>query len=760
MRSDRSARLAVRLRTLQSAFAVSPHDKRGRLVCLGRGTKRATAAEQRVWTRQRGLFFADDGGFTSVGVAVAILLVAALLFTSVQVYWINSNAADIQVAADAGALAATNVVGEYMVVARVVDAVVLSLSLTGLVLFAVGAVAACIPYVSSIAKPLLEIAQKVIKARDGFASRAIEALDKLQDALPFLCAVNAVAVIQANGAASALQASYVGLTIPVPLQGEKTEIPADEPVKEAGKTIEENNPEVTEASIKADAASKEMNEAKLAGFMADCGNAGASMQERASTLAGMSGTSNPDYASVDTWGFEAALQRARAYYRTRIEQEGPENDQLEELVRSIARKRFYEYASAELESGRVSTDASGTTTAYLPLLPENTDDIRQTELYTERVYPISSDGVIHATISCPACDAWARSGSVCDIESGAAAKCETCNFSATTLGRAPAASTSIDNGFEHHYRDCAKAAEHYSEAARKYADATSEAKEKTTESFDDFSKALESLKAKRYDPNPPGRYGCVAIVIDASEHAVPASLGHFVQSDTSIGPRVAISAATLAPDDPSEGANIISSLLSNLVEQESGASGGTVIEGAVLLWGDLLLAYLNGTEGLIGGVGSFLEGFPVIGSHELSSWAEKGMTNILELVGFQPVQMESLKPVLVNTTHVLSKDSTGAGEALAAVRKGYTSIPGNKFSSISGSLFSGLAAQLRSKANAALDTRYTIASIEVVEGFPVYEVKVSLPDSVKGKASGYLDNAASSPLAWGSSSEGGDALWN
>ena len=64
-----------------------------------------------------GSCFVDrDGGFTSIGVVVAMTLVVTLLFTSSQIYWINSTAGDIRFAADAGALAAENVVGEYLIV--------------------------------------------------------------------------------------------------------------------------------------------------------------------------------------------------------------------------------------------------------------------------------------------------------------------------------------------------------------------------------------------------------------------------------------------------------------------------------------------------------------------------------------------------------------------------------------------------------------------------------------------------------------------
>ncbi|MDR2957228.1 MAG: hypothetical protein LBU61_03470, partial [Coriobacteriales bacterium] len=78
-----------------------------------------------------------EAGFSSVGVVIALSLTLVLIFSSAQVYWINSRAGDIQFAADAGALAAENVVAEYYVISRSVDSVLLSMTLFGLVVVGV-----------------------------------------------------------------------------------------------------------------------------------------------------------------------------------------------------------------------------------------------------------------------------------------------------------------------------------------------------------------------------------------------------------------------------------------------------------------------------------------------------------------------------------------------------------------------------------------------------------------------------------------------
>ena len=54
------------------------------------------------------LLFRDEEGSTTVGVALALLISLSLIFTSAQVYRVNSAAADVQDVADAVALAAEN----------------------------------------------------------------------------------------------------------------------------------------------------------------------------------------------------------------------------------------------------------------------------------------------------------------------------------------------------------------------------------------------------------------------------------------------------------------------------------------------------------------------------------------------------------------------------------------------------------------------------------------------------------------------------
>lgn len=90
-------------------------------------------------------FMRAEGGFTTPAAAVALLVVCALAFVCTRGITVGSQSGQIQYVADAGALAADNVVAEFVTAGQVVDATALSFSLLGLTVYAVSAVAAFIP---------------------------------------------------------------------------------------------------------------------------------------------------------------------------------------------------------------------------------------------------------------------------------------------------------------------------------------------------------------------------------------------------------------------------------------------------------------------------------------------------------------------------------------------------------------------------------------------------------------------------------------
>lgn len=130
----------------------------------------------------------DEDGMTTVGMVVSLLLALSMIFSSAQVYRIQSVSSRVQSVADAGALAAGNVVAEFMVAVRVCDSVALSLSLTSLTSTGLGIVACCVPGGQGVGAKLLEAGARVADARDSFSKTASEGLTRVQKTLPFLAA--------------------------------------------------------------------------------------------------------------------------------------------------------------------------------------------------------------------------------------------------------------------------------------------------------------------------------------------------------------------------------------------------------------------------------------------------------------------------------------------------------------------------------------------------------------------------------------------
>lgn len=78
--------------------------------------------------------------------------------------------------------------------------------------------ALCTPATASASETLLKAGRDVAYARDRFAEKAADGLDRLQRLLPFLAAANAASVASANNGASS---SYVALALLVPASGKK-----------------------------------------------------------------------------------------------------------------------------------------------------------------------------------------------------------------------------------------------------------------------------------------------------------------------------------------------------------------------------------------------------------------------------------------------------------------------------------------------------------------------------------------------------------
>ena len=526
------------------------------------------------WVITINRFFKDEDGFTTISVVVSLLLTLALIFSTAQIYRITSASADIQNVADASAQSAENQVAEFMILVRVADSVILSLSLAGVVTSALGVVALCTPVTASMADVLLEAAEKIFDSRNKFADKSSEALNQMQLALPFLASVKAYEVAKSNNGGT-FNANYLSIALLMPGEGVKIEPGNINEAKGVLDEINENSDDIKKAAAEAEEAAKAANEAKLKAFMADCGNnPNYCMYERAKNVAFMSGPDNPLYNSPDTWSFSVPLSRCKAYYKKRIEIEHPEGSSVDAKANSALRKVFYSYALDQMNHTTIIDDGD-TFQANFAHLPKNTEETKQTTLYTQTTFPISGDNCIHAYAECPGCSGVSGYGTLAQLDAGSFSVCPHCKFMTSSLGSVAAASSVIENGYEYHYAIVEKASKDYQAAREAAAPLNKKVKDFANGIFTKLKELISKIANKRIYAKPPGSYGAIALTVNTN--SAPASKGfetNFVSSDATLGVRAAVSASTLIEEDTDEGKTLLSSLLDGFVNDMPTLSGG------------------------------------------------------------------------------------------------------------------------------------------------------------------------------------------
>ena len=684
-----------------------------------------------------------DGGFSTLGMVVALLVTLSLIFSTAQVYRVMSASADVQDVADAAALAAENEVAEFMIVVRVCDAAVLSLSLTGLTSLGLGIAALCTPVTAAVGDALINFSTKIFKARTQFATKAKKGLNALQKALPYLAAAQAASVCVSNSG-SATGSNYLGIALLVDETGDEIEIPDLGEQDELAEEATEESAEIKEAAARADEAAQEANEAKQIAFDNDCGNVpGYCMYERAESLAGLSGTDNPLYHSIDTWSFSVPLARARAYYAARLQSEQWSwYSTVREQANSALRVRFYQYAVEKMAEGYVY-ETSDAFSAYFPLMPRNNTELRETYLYTEYVYPVTAteDGqlMMHAFYGCPGAAGAFRTGSIAELEWGGFTICPSCGFQVQSMGHIAAATTSTDSGFEHYYVEVAEQAERYAAAKAEQYPASQQVKSAVSALLDECRALCEQAADCRIDAKPPGSYGAIALVVDTTR--TTASTGFdssFVSSSGTLGARAAVSGATLIEEASSEGRSVLSSLLDGL-EDDAGIAAGAA--GIVLdVWSALLFAYAKGQDAVDDAIEGVIGLIPFASASGLGTWASKCFRSLMEELGLQPAELDALKPVTVSTEAIALEGSGGFATRFLVVQRSALAI-----SSGGTELFSSVVSDIERKALNDLGVKNGKVELVTIEplgsGGPSIPITITLPSSVVNAGSSLVERA-------------------
>lgn len=683
--------------------------------------------------QQRSLFWEGDG-FSTVGMVLALLITLALVFTCAQVYEVQTASARVQETADAAALAAENMVGEFYIVVTVCDALTFTLSLAMVVTHGIGVVCACIPATSALSKTMLDASAKIKDARNSFYDSATASLERLQAALPFIATAKAQEVLSANSSDSA---RYQGLVVLAPWQGEDFSSETYDAGDEALSDVQAEHDSLSEAAAEAEQAAQEANEWKQLAYEHDSGSRDEyCMYERAASLAGMEGAENPYFSTVDTWNFADALERAKVYYSYRYQVEQPTGTSAEARGDSALRKRFYAYAIEQVSAGYVN-ETQDSFDANFPRLPKNTTEMMATSLYTEKVYPvtINMEGkrVMHAWSGCPqvAQSSVVATESIEQMNGAAYSTCPSCEFSVSSMGKVAAASSSISNGFEYHYNIVADAAEHY-EKARDVQDPISQKVKGLAEGlFDALGSALSEVTAKRIEMYPPGYLGAVALVVDTASPTSHFS-SSFVDSDGAgdLGVRAAVSAAVLVRESSDEGENVLTSFLDGVSAEGAGVAGAA--QAVLDVWSGLLGVYAQGQEALESAIESTLGSIPLVSNSGLGTWASQAFSDVIADAGYEAPDLRARKAVLVNSEYVLEEDNSAVSAKLLSIKRAAAE---------SGGSLNGALSSVESQAQDAIDSlgsEFTLATISLFNGAVEIPLTIALPAPATGALSGVV----------------------
>lgn len=281
-----------------------------------------------------GCFVDDEGGYTSVAAAVALLVCLALTFSLVQVGWTGSRAARCQTVADAAALSGARAVRAYSTVAQVVDATVLTLGLCGLVTLGAGLVTSLVPGMGAAGLRVCDAGRRVLDGRRDLARSASTGLETLEGALPAAIASNAWATVEANDGGAV---DYAGAALAYPAES-KSVFSAPDDVD--GADVANKAQEAARASDECKEAVEARDEALERGWRADCVDDPSCLASRAGSLAGLTAAENPVYPHPEGWNFGVPLARARCYYAARLASEAPAAGSLDAKVDSALRRAY------------------------------------------------------------------------------------------------------------------------------------------------------------------------------------------------------------------------------------------------------------------------------------------------------------------------------------------------------------------------------------------------------------------------------------
>lgn len=685
--------------------------------------------------------FRDEKGITSVGMAVSMMLCLTLIFSGAQLYRTNSAASEVQEVADVAALAAESEVSEFMIAVKVCDAAILSMTLLAATIYGIGIVCACVPPLEALSAQLISLATRIRQACESFYDAAVNGLNALQQQLPFLAAAAAASVAASNNNGS-MSGDYKALAVLVPQSGVDIGSMSVGSLSNLGSQAEGSAQSIREKSAHIEELSQKATEAKMKGWLADCGNAvtgsgdGRCMQERANQLASLSSSYNPTFSSVETWSFQVAIDRARNYYTKRqsLLPAYSSSTPPKQETKNECQYKYYGYCIKEFETCSFSESDAGVT-GELPKLFNNTAGLRSSWPYNTCEFPyVSATNTMHGYSYCPGIGSeTAHMAQVSLCDSDGAPMCPECEFTIETFGEVGNATSHVPTGFEYHYEQVRQAFEEYKAATNELIPLKQEVKNEVSPILDGVRDVISEVGTRRIAASPPGSAGAIVMVVNTASNAADTGFENmFVGGSTTLGARAAVSAAAPVEDASDDSGNVITSLLDGF-----GGGGGAAVGGARIVldcWSKLLSVYENGQASLNDALEDGLNSISVGSSGGLGTWAADTLRSTVDAAGLAPANLKAIKPALINTGHVANADSGAFAVHFKQVKADALAA-----SSTSTDVFTGIATNVADSVTQTIaNTSITIAEIEFPVGDITIPITLSLPQSVSEAAGGLV----------------------
>ncbi len=609
-------------------------------------------------------FMCSKDGFSSAGLAVALLLACALVFSGVHIYIVMDESNQVQHVADVAAQAAGHEVCAYITTVRICDAALLSMSLTSITLAGIGIVCCCVPSAQSVGTKCIEASQKIVRVEEHTADCLVKFLNSMQQALPILSQAQVTLVATEN---SNDDVAYRAVTELVPNHADLIQNPFDESMFESIDEVADDAQGIQDKSTQVQESYDKAQEALRQGYLHDCGNApGPCMYERASVLSDILIHDNPLVHSQNTWSFQIPLDRAIAYYKSRAAEEVPGPGNFDEKIKSILRARFYDYMYQELQNVSVQIIDGEIESIQFPDVPTTKEQIMKTSMYTDKVYPVSAGienlPLLHVWSGCPYCDAPYEKGSLEQLDDGVYDVCPGCALTTAQLARVAAITSSVESGFEYHYKKVAEAADVYSKAMREVKPLEQEVKQDVQQDLDILQKTAQSLNNCRIEVYPAGNCGAVVAVAahyESDIEVLPFSKGLACRDGA------AISGVTIVDNSDESVLEGVQDTIGSKLGIESVSSGLSFI-GDVWTW--TLDIYAKGINGSADGIRNICDSLPLVSSSGLGSWAQEALLNCIAGIGFKPANISKPKVAVVNSLHVAKYGDGVLSEALRRMK--------------------------------------------------------------------------------------------